>query len=126
MLVIEMLSYKKCGVISMATCSYLQALHVKLEQISPLSTMLLGYKVREQNSPGHYPPVWKVGTMRRRRPGGTPYPCKVRRGQRPSRTLHRRLKVIPTRPKAEEGLLSGATITFTHLVSWSVVNHCDG
>ena len=32
------------------------------------------------------------------------------------RTLHGRLKVIPTRPKAEEGLLSGGTITFTHLV----------
>ena len=60
-------------------------------------------------------PYWVM--LRGRRPSGTPYPCKVRRGRRPRRTLHGRLKVRPTRPKAEEGLLSGATITFTHLVS---------
>ena len=55
--------------------------------------------------------------LRGRKLSVTPYPCKVWRGRRPRRTLHGRLKVIPTRPKAEEGLLSGATITFTHLVS---------
>lgn len=48
----------------------------------------------------------------------TPYPYKVQRGRRSKIHLHGDWMWyrLPTRPKAEEGLFSGATITLIHLI----------
>ena len=45
---------------------------------------------------------------------------------RPMKTLHGRLKIMPTELKAEKALLSGVTITFTHLVDGQLLGLGSG